>query len=319
MENSWYDAFMIELYKKFPKRTQLSQALMDLLIIEREAVYRRLRKEVLFPVNEIVKIAIAWNISLDELININSRQISFQMQAINYLNPSTEELQYLRNIIQSIETLKHHPSTEFMDICNKLPRQLLAGYKLLNQFYLFKWVYQYGHEKEMVPFSKIQVSEEKQKLDDDYYKVIKYIPNSNFIWDSKIFEYLVNNINYFCSIHMITGQEKDQIKEELYALLTYVLEIANYGCYPETQNKVNLYISQLSIDTNYSYTFSPEANICFIHVFEKFEIYTFNLEMVMNFRKWMQLKKRSSVQISEVDEKSRMEFFTKQKRLIESL
>ena len=319
MENNWYDAFMEELYKKYPKRAQLSQALMDLLIIEREAVYRRLRRDVLFPVNEIVKIALAWNISLDELIGINSGQISFQMQSINYLNPSTEEINYLRFIVQSIEKLKNHPSTEFMDICNKLPRQLLAGYKLLNQFYLFKWIYQYGHEKEVVPFSKIHISEEKQQLDEDYYKVIKYVPNSNFIWDSKIFEYLVNNIKYFYSIWMITDQEKDQIKEELNALLAYLLEIANYGCYPETQNKVNLYISHLSIDTNYSYTFSPEANICFVNVFEKFEIYTFNLEMVTNFRRWMLLKKRSSVQISEVDERSRMEFFTKQKQLIESL
>ena len=319
MENNWYDNFMDELHRKYPKRTQLSNALMELLIIEREAVYRRLRREVLFPVNEIVKIASAWNISLDELIGINSGQVTFQLQMINYINPSEEELNYLRFIVQSISSLQKYPSTEFMDICNKLPRQLVAGYKFLNQFYLFKWLYQYGNEKEIVPFSKIITSKEKQQVDDAYYKAIKNVPNSNFILDGKIFEYLINNLKYFYSIRMITGQEKEQIKAELHELLGYLMEIAINGCYPETKNKVNLYISQLCIDTNYSYTFSPEAKVCFIHVFEKYEIYTFNLEMVTNFRKWMQLKKRSSTQISEVDERSRIEFFTKQYQLIESL
>jgi len=317
--NNWYDYFMEALYKKFPKRQQLSQALMELLFIEREAVYRRLRKDVMFPVHEIVKIAAEWNISLDDIIGLNSGQISFQMQQVNYLNPSAEEIKYLQDIVQSIGMLGKYPSTEFMDICNKLPRQLTTGFSNLNKFYLFKWIYQYGNEKEVVPFSNIIVSTEKQQVDEAYNLAIKQVPNSSFIWDSRIFEYLVNNINYFHSIRMITDEEKGLIKEELIAMLNYLLDIAKNGCYPETQNQVNLYISQLSVDTNYSYTFSPEAKICFIHVFEKCEIYSFNAEMVANFKKWMQQKKRSSIQISEVDERSRIDFFAKQQQLIDGL
>ena len=319
MINNWYDCFMEALFERFPKRLQLSQALIDLLCIEREAVYRRLRRDVTFPVNEIVKIALEWNISLDDLIGINTGQVSFQMQPVNYLNPSPDELDYLRYIIRSINNLRNYPSTELMVISNKLPRQLLSGYKNLNKFYLFKWIYQYGHEKEVVPFSKIEVSGEKQQVDNEYNLAIKQIPDSSFIWDSRIFEYLISNIQYFNSIRMITDQEKDMIKEELIEMLDYLLKVAGNGCYPETQNKVNLYVSQLSVDTNYSYTFSPEAKICFIHVFEKCEIYTYNAEMAKNFKKWMQLKKRSSIQISEVDVRSRIDFFSKQQQLIDSL
>ena len=319
MEINWYDYFMDALYKKYPKKVQLSQALMDLLFIEKEAAYRRLRRDVVFTINEIVKIASAWNISLDEMIGVNSKQVSFQMQKINYINPSIEELNYLRSIIRSIDNFRNHPSTEIMEICNKLPRQLLAGYENLNRFYLFKWMYQYGNEYESVPYSKIVVSAEKREVDQAYSQAIKQVSSSSFIFDKMIFEFLVSNIRYFHSIRMITDQEKELIKEELNKLLSYLMKIAHNGCYPETKNKVNLYISQLSVDTNYSYTISPAANICFIHVFEKFEIYTLNHEMVMNFKKWMQLKKRSSIQISEVDERSRLEFFAKQQQVIDSL
>jgi hypothetical protein len=41
--------------------------------------------------------------------------------------------------------------------------------------------------------------------------------------------------------------------------------------------------------------------------------------MVEKFRKWMQLKKRTSISISGMDEKSKMEYFAKQRQLIDSL
>jgi hypothetical protein len=317
--SKWYDYFMDILYKKYPKKGQLTQDLMDLLNIEREATYRRLRKEVQFSAHEVVKIASAWNISFDKIVGIESGEISFRMRQMNYLDPGKEELDFLRQIIQSVSVLKNFPDTEFMDICNKLPRQIVAGFEYLNQFYLFKWMYQYSTEKEVISFFDTVISEEKVKLTTEYNRAIKQVPNTNFIWDRRLFDNLINDIQYFCSIYLITKEEKELIKKDLYALLDYMLEIANNGYYPETQNKVNLYISKLNVDTNYSYVCTPEANICFVHVFEKYEIYTFNAKMVKNFMTWMQLKKRSSIQISEVDEKSRIEFFTKQRQIIDGL
>jgi len=316
---TWYDIFMEIIHKKYPKRKQLIQELMKLLGLEREAVYRRLRREVNFAAQEVAILASAWNISLDEIMGINVGKISFQMRVMNYIEPSEEEIKFLRYLIQSIEYLKHFPTTEFMDICNKLPRKLLAGYENLNKFHLFRWVYQYGPDKESIPFSKISVSEEKLKVSKEYYNAIKQVPNTNFVFDYNIFRYLVNDIKYFVSIYLITEEEKNLIKKDLYDILDYLLEVANKGRYPETNNKVNIYVSQLKIPTGYSYTHTPEVDICYIHVFEKFEIFSFYSEMVTNFISWMQLKKRTSIQISEVDEKSRIEFFTTQKLLIDSL
>jgi len=319
VSNTWYNDFIDTLNKKFPKKTQLTQELMTLLGLEREAIYRRLRKDVLFSAEEVIKIATAWNISLDEITSINIEQFAFQMRLMNYQDPLKGELDLLKFIIQSIKMLKKHPTTEIMHICNKFPRQLVVGFPYINQFYLFKWMYEYDCEKEVLPFSKISISNDKLKLTQDFQKAVKYLPNNNFIWDSRIFEYLVNDIQYFHSIYLITDEEKELIKNDLFKFLDYLLEVANKGCYPETGSKVNIFISQINIDTNYSYTFSPESKVCFVHVFEKFEIFSINSEMIDNFKTWMQLKKRTSVQISEVDERSRIEFFATQRKWIESL
>jgi len=320
MENEvWYDHFIKILFEKYPKRMELAQVLADLLHIENEAVYRRLRKEVSFSVHEVAKISLAWNISLDSIIGIGKEKIPFLMQPINYIIPSKQELKYLQCIIQSINSLKDFTDTEFMDVCNKLPRQFLAGYNYLNQFYLFKWLYEYGNEKQSVPFSKVVISEEQRRLTADYYKAIKNVPNTSFIFDHRLFDNLVCEILYFHSIQMITDSEKEFIKKDLNALLDYLLETATNGCYPETQNKVTLYISQFNINTNYSYTCTRQINVCFVHVFEKHEIYTYDVEIINKFKLWMQLKKNSSVQISEIDKRSRIEYFIKQRQIVDML
>ena len=315
----WYDRFLEILSEKQPKKTLLVEALMDLLHIEREAAYRRLRKDVTFSIHEIVKISSAWNISLDNIVGISSGQISFLMRPINYITPSEQELNLIQQIVQKIKYLKKFPDSECTSICNKLPRQWLAGFEYLNQFYLFKWIYQYGSEKKPISFSQVNISEKKRRLTVDYDHAIKNVPNTNFIFDHVLFDNLVAEILYFHSIQMITDEEKGLIKKDLSSLLDYLLEIATNACYPETQNKVNLYVSQLNINTNYSYIYSNQIKVCFVHVFDRYEIYTFDAETVKSFKTWMQLKKSSSIQISEVDKKSRIAFFTKQHQIVDAL
>ena len=143
--------------------------------------------------------------------------------------------------------------------------------------------------------------------------------NMTYIWDHRLFEYVVNDIQYFHSILLVTDEEKQRLKKELLTLLDYLMEVAAKGCFPETNNKVTICISKLNIDTSYSYFFTEHLKMCRIHILEKYDLFSFNTEIVNNFRNWLQLKKRTSVQISEVDEKSRIEFFMTQRRLAEKL
>lgn len=318
-QNTWFDTFTEILYKKYPKRKQLMEALMELLGLEREAAYRRLRKEVFFSIHEIVTIATAWNISLDEITRVHSGKILFKMQFLNYCNPSPEEVNFFKFIIQSINYLKDFPDTEFMDICNKLPPQLITGFEYLNKFYLFKWKYQHGNESNPVSFSEMNISNEALQLALAYNRAIKQVPNTNYIFDQRVFDCLINDIQYFSSIYLLSQEEKELLKKDMFALLDYLQEIAKWGCYPETQNKVHLYISQLKIETGYCYTTTPDLDMFYIHVFDKLEIYSLHSEMITHFIAWMQQKKRASIKISEVDEKNRIEFFAIQRQLIENL
>ena len=314
-----YDKFLEALHARFVKKSQLAVKLMELLNIERGAVYRRLSKTIPFTFYEIVKIAIEWNISLDHIFNLQSEKIPFLMLPINYADPSDKHLDVLYQIVHPVHLLKDTADTEIIDVCNKLPRNLYAGFRYLYRFYLFKWCYEYSVEKKTVTFSEVTVSEKTESFTNDYYQAIKNVHITSFIFDRCLFDYLVNDIQYYHSIRMITDEEKEFIKQDLYLLLNYLWEIASEGCYPDTQNHVNLYVSHLQVNTNYSYMFSNQLNVCYVPVFDKFELYTYNPKMVSHVKRWMQLKKRTSFQISEVDEKCRVEYFSRQRQLVDTL
>ena len=319
LNNKWYDCFLNALLEKYPKKMHLTQALMSLLDLEREAVYRRLRKDVAFPFQEVVKIASEWNISVDKVIGVDTGVVPFQMHSINYVNLAKQETLYLQQIIQTVGKLANQPDSEFTSVCNMLPRALFAGYSSLYQFYLFKWLCLYGNGKKMTPYSQVTIPDKQQELREAYCNAIKQASNTNFIMDNMIFDYLTRDIRYFHSIQLITDKEKELIKSELHDLLDYMSEIANNGCYPETQKNVTICISIPNIDTNYSYVYSKDVKACFVHVFDKYTIQSFDKDMVANFRTWMLLKKKTSFQISEVDEIRRIEFFRRQYKLVDEL
>ncbi|MCL2245573.1 MAG: hypothetical protein FWC10_00430 [Lentimicrobiaceae bacterium] len=318
-KNTWIDIFIELLQEKYPRNSQLIAELVDLLCLEREAVYRRLRKDVAFTANEIAKIATTWNISFDEVIGAHSGKLPFQMLPLNYLNPSPKEFYSMHEKIKALDDVQTAAYSEYMEVCNVFPKPLRIGFPMLFRFSIFYWAYHYRNDESQNLFSKIVIPDSIY-ADFEYYKQnIVHVQNTSLILDEMVFEYFIHNVNYFHSILAITDKEKGLIKKELYALLDYMKEIANNGCYPETRKKVFMYISQLTINTNYNYYYSENLKTCSVSAFGKDEITSNDSEIVANFREWMNLKKRAAIQISEVNEKRRFEFFNKQKKIVDSL
>jgi len=317
-ENTWHDAFIELLYEKYPKNTQLTCELMELLCLEREATYRRLRKEVPFTVAEIAKIATTWNISLDSIIGISSGKVSFQMIPFNYLNPSHKEFSNWQKRVRAIGDLQATPNSEYMEVCNRFPRPLHIGFSSLYRFLIFYWAHQYNSGPQKL-FSQMIISDNIKAEFDRYKRLTTQIKNTSFILSETAFENYVESIKYFHSILLITDEERELLKQELYGLLDYITEIATNGCYPETNNKVNIYISQVTIDADYCYLYTDKLKVCTINAFGKFDINSYDPVMVEDFRTWMNLKKRTSVQISEVNERERVIYFARQKEAIDSL
>jgi hypothetical protein len=318
LNDVWYHEFLKTLSSKYPKKNQLVEALMDLLHIEREAVYRRLRKEVFFTINEFVQIATVWNISVDDILGLHFKEFRFKVQLMDYLHPSDEDLRTLRNMVHYFEEIKNSPDLEYMEVGNKLPRMLVIGFPLVNRMSLLRWTYHAGMS--VLPLSKIFYTDEVSKYATAYHQAAKKLPQVSFVVDVRSLNYLIEDIRYFHSIMLVSDEEKEQLKNELYAIIDYGLEIAGKGCWPETGNKVNLYVSQLNIDTSYNYYYYNGATrSSSVHIFGRSEIYTDDKVMIDKIRTMMHAKKQSSILISGVNEQSRIAYFEEQRKMVDSL
>jgi hypothetical protein len=316
----WYDRFLESLYAKYPKKSQLTEALMDLLSVEREAVYRRLRKDVLFSVYELAKIAKAWNLSLDSIMDVSQGgNHLFQMRMLKYVNPSEEDYQAMECFVDSLDDAVGSPESEYMEISNTVPSSLFSGFPHLSRFYTFKWMYRYGGEENSCSYSQIVPSERLRQLELAHHNGMKNIANVHYIWDRNIIDYLISDINYFSSIYLITEEDVKLIKKDIYALLDYMEDVSKKGYFPETNNNVNLYISQTNVDTGYAYYSSNAGKLSMIRTFIMNVSASRDEKVFDNLKKWIHLKKRSSVQISGVDEKQRIDFFMAQRQLVDKL
>ncbi|MDR0863784.1 MAG: hypothetical protein LBO74_02475 [Candidatus Symbiothrix sp.] len=317
--NFWYDMFLETLNEKFPKKSQLTEALMDLLSLEREAIYRRLRKDVLFTVYEVATIARAWNISLDSLLNTSEENPAFQLELLRSVNPTDNDFRVMNNFVDSLLSLKQDPNAEYIEACNILPMVLLSGFPQLIKFYTFAWMYRYGGENSSCSFTQTVPSEKVMEWERIHYKNLVNIPHVQFIWDAKIFQYLINEIKYYASIYLITPEEEDLIKQDILAFLDYMEEVSRKGHFPETNNKVNLYISKTNIDTGYACYCSDKIKASKIRTFIMNVTVSRDSRLFNDQRKWLHLKKRAAIQISGADEKQRIDFFRQQRQLVDSL
>jgi len=319
VQTKWYDDFIKNLNKKNPNNKLLATELMDLLGIERTAVYRRLRKEILFSFDEIEKIAVAWNISIDKIMAINSDKISFEMYPLNYFNPTNENLDYIQGIIKKFKNYKNSINSEYIEICNKLPRSLIFRFPNISKFYVFVWLYQYDDECFDIPYSNVSIPEKIQKIMTDYYLATSSVNETSYIFDNYIFDHYVERIRYFHDIDLITDEEIKLLKKDLLSLLKYLSAATKLGILEDTKNKINFYISKINIETNYSYFCANDFKSLRINVFSDYEIKNHDFKTVLYFQKIIKSIQRTSIKISETDEIYRKKYFLKQEDLINSL
>ena len=95
-----YDNILDAIRGKIPNRGILTNTLADLLNLEKEAVYRRLRGEVAFSFSEIAVIASTLGISLDNQVGaryVHSRP--FQLRLIEYVDSGEIDYEMLEHYI----------------------------------------------------------------------------------------------------------------------------------------------------------------------------------------------------------------------------
>jgi len=313
-----YNSFLEEIGKKIPQKTEVANIISEILCIDKNDVYRKLNGEASFTFYEVVAISRHLDISLDNLkIDDSSTAKQFEPKQIEYVNPAESDFALMAEMTTIMKSFKDASDPEAAEITNILPQPLYIPYENVSRFYLFKWKYQSNLNK-AIPYKDIIISDTLKKTQDDYIKWARLL-HADYIFDHLLFQYLIADIRYFYHAGLITREEILLIKQDLLYILDDIDYLTNTGFFRETGKRVNIYISDVNIDTNYVYVSTPDFQLTIIKAFIINGIATTDKKISRELSHRVQSIKQQSILITGSSEKDRIKFLTEQRNVIESL
>ena len=313
-----YNSELIKaMNEKLPNGTNLANTLIDMLYLGKEAVYRRLRGEVPFTLAEAATISQKMGVSLDKLAGTNADSNAiFDLNIIRQTDPLDYSI--VDNYVKIFRDLNRDPSSELCTSSNMIPQTFYLKYELLSKFRMFKWIYQFEKIDIEKHFEDIEIVDKLLEKQREFVRESQEFGHTEYIWDDKLFIYLINDIKYFASVHLISHEYVQKLKKELLQLLDEQEGIATRGAF-KTGQEVCIFISNINFEATYSYIASSAYHISLVRVFAINSFATHDAQVFNSVKEWIHSLKKFSTLISQSGEMQRIKFFKTQREIIEGL
>ena len=302
------------LEKKIPDKSKLVDTLTEILCMEKGAINRRLRGDVPFSFYEVVNIAERLKLTISHFLTAKTLWIDNIAQDMAGLDYNIWE-----EIVDFVKLAKNDPNSHFTDSANLVPGTIFYRYPLLYKFYLYKYQYLLKGAENRMSFDEFAVPEYILNMSHTYFLESKHFAKTTYICDQAMISNLITDVHYFSSINLISKDDIQQIKEVLFDLLDYIERIALNGCFEETGNRSDIYISEVNLDTNYTYLRINDIYISYIRTFCIHTVMSRDKISYDKIKKWVQSLIKTSTLITQSAAVYRMNFFEKQRKLVSEL
>lgn len=308
-----------EMRAKLPEGTNLAKILIDILYIGKEAVYRRLRSEVPFTLAEVVTISRKLGISVDKLVGAATPDNAlFDINVFKTSSPFESYYKVMDRYSQEVAGIAKTDNSEVAFSSNTIPRVFSLRCDMLSKFQFYKWLYQHDRVDFTQKFEEMKMPEKIKDVHEKYVAAHKDFKTSLYIWDTTLFESMVKDIRYFAGIGLINAESVLRMKDELYSMIDDMESVATIGRFCNGHH-VYMYVANINFEATYGYM--RAGNICL----GLLRVYSINLltskdpELHGNMRDWIMSLTKFSILISQSGEMHRIEFFNKQRKIVESL
>lgn len=175
MQNELNTSLIEAVKEKLPLKENLANLLIDTLYIGKEAIYRRLRGEVPFTLEEAALISRKLGVSLDNVIGVCfSSNAVFDLNVVDHEDPFETYYSLLKKYVNVLHALQNDPSSSMGTSSNIIPQTLSLKHKSLSKFRLFKWMYQNKHIQ-CKHFDKVEVPQKIYDIQNDFVSATGHI------------------------------------------------------------------------------------------------------------------------------------------------
>ncbi|MDR0507558.1 MAG: hypothetical protein LBH32_12210 [Dysgonamonadaceae bacterium] len=311
--NELNDAIVRTIIHNTPKSVKPVDYLSDILALSRESVYRRIRKEIPFTVEELAKASVEMGFSIDKVIGeVKSDRLYFDMQS-GWEEASNLYINTFETYNNHLEKLIEAKKSDAQLILNHIPPLFSIYSDDFFKYSYFKWKNE-GIDSCSVKyhFSDLEIPLELLELRKRIIYNIQRIKNSTLILSPNIFLDVIKEIQYHYHKRLITKDELERLKKSILDIISLSEIVAmNGGINPYV--KTDIYLSRLYLSTNILYTQYEENIETHFWLYNTTPIIIRCSEICEIQRNWLRTVKMYSTLISLSNEILQTAFFDKQK------
>lgn len=302
-----------------------AQYVADLLHVNPDAAYRRMRGSTALTLEEITLLCRHFQVSFDSVMSYQSKLVPFQFNAM--FKDKFHIIEYLQNILAAVKNMSENKKGNISMTAMDLPYFRQFGFKHLSRFKLFFWqrsvlnLENHRHKK----FDAEEVITDYENITDlinyYYHGVASYE-----IWAPETIDSTLKQIQYYVDSGLFASKNDfDKICDDLDALFDKlereaesgkksVLNENGYLSSPFEMYQSDIYISNNCIQATvgkevYTYITFNSFN----------HLMTYAPDFSEECGKWVEQMRNKSILLSEVSEKYRFQFFLAQRKKINQL
>lgn len=315
-----YNDKIIRIIKEIiPEGTSIPCVLTDTLLLGKESVYRRIRGEVCFTLEEVVKLANKFQFSLDKALDITRKETSYF--SLTLPNSTVKIEGYgdrLSSFISFFKKMKKDPNSMARYASNTLPYSFYFTHENLARFLYFKWLYQSGEDLSHMTVKDILIPKHVLDLQTQFVVETKCLSNSVFILDRNVFSSIKYDIECFYGLHLIDSEDIKLIQNELFSILDDLELMANNGAY-NTGAKVEIYLSNIDLEATYSHFEYVDEQCAHLILYGISGVDTESTDVCEKQKIWIDSLKKNSTLISESGKMQRYGYLHSQRNEVHSL
>lgn len=320
-----HQKLFLETCKESAKSSNFARDLAELLGVNTDAAYRRMRGTTALTFSEIEKICSHYKVSFDSTIGYRGRTSPFQFNSM--FKDDFQILEYLKEINSSLLALAHEPDSRLTMTAMDLPYFRQFGFKSLRRFKMFYWqrsvlnLEAFKHLK----FDALAFKEEYEAISDEifinYHKV-----DSTEIWAPETVDSTIKQVQYYLESGLFESKESAlSICQDMFSLLAKLerealLAKKVFSTKEETYtSKFAMYQSDILLSNNSVQGFTNDR----VYTYVSFNSFNSLMSYAPPFSEecsaWIKQIRLKSILLSEVSEKLRYQFFQSLRSRITSL
>lgn len=306
------------IQRRYAKKAQAADALMQVLRLNRDGVYRRLRGETSLAPHEIQRLAQYFHISLDQLLSDDPERIHFTRDVHEASISNFRD--YLEQLHRHVLTFNQQPDTEVYYATREIPVYIQVMFPRLLAFKLYiygitNWQFTYLQDRPF-DFNLVHPSdlELAQTIAELYCQM-----NSHDFWNLSILDQTLHQVEYMVMVERIKDiSVAVGICDALSELIVHCQSMAERGKkfppgHPPTNHSgtFDLYYNELVGTNNTILALSDRVKGLYVTFDTPNFIYNTEPGVCDMMKQWFQKVLNHSTGISVHSQKSRLYYFNR--------